>query len=215
VAEDPAILGVSPGTFKCDVDDRDETERHLREVFPRTIDLALELGAAFLVTFSFENPNGRPAGAGPLSALWSAAQSCAAAGLPLLLENEPGFLAGTGAETRALLDAVGHENLHANWDPLNGNEHDEPSLSAALRDLFPHVGHVHVKNGRLAPGERFARCGPLADGDIDWRAHLRLLRSLGYDGWLGVETHYEPFREGSEVVLKELRELCEEVGFWR
>ena len=64
-----------------------------------------------------------------------------------------------------------------------------------------------MKNGVLGPGERFARCGPLADGDIDWPAHLRRLVSLGYDGYLGVETHFEPGREGSEIVLRELREM--------
>ena len=73
--------------------------------------------------------------------------------------------------------------------------------------MFDRVRHVHVKNGVLGPGERFARCGPLADGDIDWPAHLGHLIDLGYDGYLGIETHYEPCLDGSAVVLKELREM--------
>ena len=84
---------------------------------------------------------------------------------------------------------------------------DEPRLSAGLASVLPLVRHVHVKNGVLGPGERFARCGPLADGEIDWPAHLRLLYALGYEGYLGVETRYEPVREGAAVVLRELREM--------
>ncbi|MHC4472296.1 MAG: sugar phosphate isomerase/epimerase family protein [Planctomycetota bacterium] len=213
--EEIAVLGVSPGLFKCDVDDRAEANRHLREVLPRTLDLAADLDARFLVAFAFENPTGRPADAAALSLLWSAAQTCAAAGLELLVENEPGFLAGTAGETKALLEAVDHKNLHANWDPLNSNELTEPRLSAGLSELFPHVRHVHVKNGRLRPGEILARCGPLGEGEIDWPAHLWLLRELEYEGFLGVETHFEPFRESSAIVLRELREICEKVGFWR
>jgi sugar phosphate isomerase/epimerase len=203
-AADPVILGVSPGTFKCRHDDRAAIRRDLTETLPRAIDLARDLRAHFLVTFSFETL-GEPLDPFAVEALREAADACAAVWLPLLVENEPGFGAQTGADLVRLLGEAGRENLFVNWDPLNSNELDGPRLAAALDAVFHHVGHVHVKNGVLGPGERFARCGPLADGDIDWPAHLAHLAALGYDGYLGVETHYEPCREGSAVVLAELR----------
>lgn len=203
----PRILSVSPGTFKCRADDAAGIERQITEVFPRSVDLAVELGATFLVTFGFDNPDGGSPPESALDALRSAADLCADANLPLLVENEPGFLAGSAAEIETLLVAASHENLFVNWDPLNGNRFTTPELTADLVLLYPRIRHVHVKNGVLGEGERFARCCPLRGGDIDWRSHLRLLRDLGYEGHLGVETHFEPVREGSVVVLRELREM--------
>lgn len=205
--QEPRILGVSPGTFKCDVGDATEIRRQLDETFPRAIDLARELDASFLVSFGFHAPQGGPPDAASLDAFREASTLCADASLPLLVENEPGFLAGSAEETRTLLDAVSHPNLFVNWDALNSNTFDAPRLEAGLGLLFDRVRHVHVKNGHLPPGELLARCGPLLEGAIDWAAHLAALRRLGYDGYLGVETHFEPVMEGSATVLAELRAM--------
>jgi sugar phosphate isomerase/epimerase len=214
-SRDPAVVSVSPGLFKCDVGDRDERSRHLRDVLPRSIELAVRLGAEFLVAFSFENLRGEEPGTGPLEALAEAAEACGQAGLPLLVENEPGFLACSGEETAALLDRAGHGNLLVNWDPANAGDLGRDALAAGLRAVFPRVRHVHVKNGKSRPGERFPAYGPLGEGDIDWPAHLALLAALGYRGRFGVETHYEPLREGSATVLSELRAMLRETSTGR
>lgn len=210
---DPGILAVSPGLFKCDRDDAAAVRRHLRELLPRSVELARELDAPYLIAFSFENAAGRPVDAAVADALGGAADACAAAGLALLVENEPGFVASTPEEILALMRAADHPNVFVNWDPLNSNLFDPDDLHTGLTRIFPHVRHVHVKNGVLAPGERFARCGPLREGAIDWPAHLESLAWLGYPGFLGVETHFEPVRENSAHVLRELREMLDEVGF--
>ena len=210
-AGDPVVLAVSPGTFKCDRAETSEIDRQLREVLPRALDLATELDARFLVSFGFGNPAGAPPAEDVLDPLRAAADLCAGAGLPLLVENEPGHVAGTAGETRAFLDAADHPNLFANWDPLNSNELSETRLSAGLETLYPRVRHVHVKNGVLGRGERFAACCALGDGEIDWPAHLRRLAARGYGGYLGVETHYEPFCESSAVVLEELRAMLADI----
>ncbi len=203
----PAVLSVSPGIFKCDLDDRKTATRHLAETLPRAIELALELDARFLVAFTFESLDGRPASAFTLECLAAAADACAAAGLPLLIENEPGFLASTGGEVSALLRAVGHDNLFVNWDPANAGDLGTTALADGLKAIFPFVRHVHVKNGVCRPGERFPKYGPLSAGDIDWPAHLALLVELGYDSYFGIETHYEPLVEASRSVLGELRSM--------
>jgi sugar phosphate isomerase/epimerase len=205
------VLGVSPGIFKCDVGDRESARRHQEEVLPRSLDLARDLGARFVVAFPFENLLGLPPGREPFDRLAAAAEACAVAGLPLLVENEPGFLASTGAEIAALLEAVGHENLLVNWDPANASDLGRVALGDGLRKIFARVRHVHVKNGRVRPGERFPAYGPLAAGDIDWPAHLALLDELGYAGRFGVETHFEPLRESSAAVVKELRSMLAEL----
>ena len=201
----PVVLGLSPGLFKCRREDQAAIRHDLEEVLPRSIELALALGVRFLVAFTLENPTGGSADARILDVFRAAAETCATAGLPLLLENEPGHIACHASEVRRLLDAATHPNLFVNWDPLNGNEFGTPELAAGLRSIFTAVRHIHVKNGRLPEGGLFARCGPLAEGAIDWPAHLALLCELGYAGHFGVETHFEPVREGSAIVLGELR----------
>ncbi len=210
---DPAVLGVSPGLFKGPLAHRAEARRQLAETLPASIDLAHRLGARFLVTFGFDSPGGAGPGDFAAESLAAAAEACGRAGLPLLLENEPGSLAFRARDVHRLLLAAGHENLFVNWDPLNGNEFGRAELREGARLLLPRMRHVHVKNGRLLPGELFARCGPLREGAIDWGAHLRDLHDLGYRGTFGVETHFEPLREGSALVLRELRDLLAEAGF--
>jgi sugar phosphate isomerase/epimerase len=212
-AGDPRILAVSPGLFKCDRDDATAVRRHLREILPRSVELAHELDAPYLIAFSFENPASRPADRSAADAIARAAEACRSAGVTLLVENEPGFTASTPEEILALMRAVDHPNVFVNWDPLNSNVFDTDDLGAGLTKLFPHLRHVHVKNGVLAPGELLARCGRLRDGAIDWPAHLERLAWLGYGGYLGVETHFEPVMENSAEVLRELRDMLDEVGF--
>jgi sugar phosphate isomerase/epimerase len=211
---DPAVLAVSPGLFKIPRGDRQEGQRHLQELLPRSLELALELEASFLVTFSFEDLAGL--GADPLAVelLGAAAESCHTAGLSLLLENEPGYVACSGAQVRQLLERVAHPNLHVNWDPANSDDLSTAALASSLREIRPWLAHVHVKNGKRHGGERFPTYCALREGEIDWLAHLRLLRELGYDGHLGVETHHEPLEESSATVVRELRELLQEVAPW-
>ena len=212
---DPLLVAISPGLFKCDVDDRAETERHLEEGLPRTLDLALELGVENLISFTLD-AGGRETSvlpAGALEAFHAAAEACTEAGIALLFENEPGYLATTAAETMRLIEAVGHPNLFVNWDPTNGNEFSVEELAAATRTIVPRLRNVHVKNGVLGADELFARCGPLRAGEIDWTAHLAQLQRTGYDGYFALETHFLPCREGSTQVLGELREMLAAVGY--
>jgi sugar phosphate isomerase/epimerase len=207
-----SVLSLSPGLFKCAVSDDDEIDRHLSVLVPWSVQMAIELGAKFIIAFTFDNPGGAPLDGKPVDLIGRAAEACAEGGIPLLLENEPGQFGCSAHEMKALVDAVGHENLFVNWDPTNGNAFAEEELRDGLTALFPHVRHVHVKNGRLEPGEIFARCGPIDDGAIDWPAHLRLLSELGYEGHFGIETHFEPVAENSAAMIARLREMLADAG---
>ena len=65
---------------------------------------------------------------------------------------------------------------------------------ADLRLLASRLIHLHVKDAvRLTapkPGEHIAVGTPVGVGEVDWRAHFRVLRELGYGGLLSLETHW-------------------------
>lgn len=209
----PRITAISPGLFKCHFGNQLRTFNYLNNVLPASIDLAVELGCNSLIAFTFEGEDGGEFPEAVLQALNSAAEKCEEADLWLLLENEPGFHASTGARTIELIEAVGHDHICANWDPCNSGEYSIDQLGAAIEAIMPRIVNVHVKNGILEPGERFARCGPLREGAIDWCTHLQQLQAAHYDGYLCLETHFQPTLEGSETILGELREMVDEVGY--
>jgi len=118
---------------------------------PRSLDLTRALCASFLITFTFEKPSGRPLDHAVVDALGATAEACVAARVTLLIENGPGYVASTPDDILALVRAVEHPALLVNWDPLNSNVFDTEDLDAGLTRILAHIGHVHVKNGRLAP----------------------------------------------------------------
>ncbi len=208
------VLCVSPGTFKGDYRAKRLIRKQLEDVFPRTIEKAKEIGAEFIITFGFMAESKVSPPDYVLSAFRESADMCAAAGLPLLLENEPGTLADTGQRTASLLNRIGHPNLLANWDPCNSNVFNHVELAKGAQALGAKIKHVHVKDGKPIPGSRSPMFGPMQTGELGWKEHLIELKKLGYAGYLGVETHFEPLYDSSVELLEELREIADQVGFF-
>jgi sugar phosphate isomerase/epimerase len=196
---------VSPGLFKGELADSTRTQRELSDTLPRSLELANALQAPFVIAFGFENPTPEPLTPRVADTLRQASEACERHDATLLLENEPGFFAQTAEDLLAIVRAVDHPAFGLNWDPLNSNHFAPRELEVGLRAVFPWVRHVHVKNGKLEPGQRFPRYGPLSAGDLDWPAHLRTLQQLDYQGCLGIETHFEPLAENSARLVSELR----------
>jgi sugar phosphate isomerase/epimerase len=208
------VLCLSPGTFKGDFRARRLMRKQLEDIFPRTITKAKQIGAEFIITFGFmAEPKTSPPDHA-LSAIHEAANMCANAGLPLLLENEPGSFADTGQRTVSLINRAGHPNLFANWDPCNTNIFHPEELAKGAQALGRRMRHVHVKDGKPIPGSLTPMFGPIRTGELGWRRHLIELKDLGYNGYLGVETHYEPLYDSSADLLSELRQLIREVKFF-
>ncbi len=208
------VIALSPGTFKGHCSDRSRSERELTDTLVRTIYQAQEIGAEYIITFGFMADKGEDAPEHVIDTMRRASLLCSEGGLPLLLENEPGSFAQTGESTRALIDMVNSPNLFANWDPCNSNVLGNPeSLADGARALGGLIRHVHVKDGEIRPDSEFAKYGPISTGHLGWKEHLEVLKSIGYRGYFGVETHYEPLWEGSATVLRELREILAEIDF--
>jgi hypothetical protein len=93
----------------------------------------------------------------------------------------PGFLINTPQDLDALLRAVDHPNLAAQYD-LYHMARQGLDVAAGMRLLAGRIGHVQFADvpGRGAPGT----------GELAFPALLGALRDCGYSGWLGAE--YKP-----------------------
>lgn len=209
------VLALSPGIFKGDYRAKRLIKKQIEEVLPATVNRAKQAGAEFIICFAFMTDTKVSPPDYILTALRDAADICADANLPLLVENEPGSFADTGQRTAALLGRIGHPNLFANWDPCNSNMFDPKELAGGAIALGKRIKHVHVKDGKPIPGSNYAMYGPIRTGEVGWREHLLILKEMRYPGYLGVETHYEPLYDSSAELLEELRAIVRQINFFK
>ncbi|MEX2552601.1 MAG: 2-oxo-tetronate isomerase [Actinomycetota bacterium] len=115
-----------------------------------------------------------------------AAPRCANAGVRLLIEpinlrDIPHFFLSTTAHAERILDRVGHDNLHIQYDFYH-MQVMQGDLVPTFERLRERIGHVQIADnpGRGEPGT----------GEINYGFVLSELDRLGYDGWVGCE--YKP-----------------------
>ncbi|MGA9363571.1 MAG: sugar phosphate isomerase/epimerase family protein [Bacteroidota bacterium] len=96
------------------------------------------------------------------------------------LETHQGQLMDTTASTLEIIRRVGRRNLKVLLDIHNLFAVGEDPVEV-LRQLFPHIAHVHVKNLR-----REKVCY-LDEGDMNYLPFISALQSTGYSRYLSVE----------------------------
>lgn len=108
------------------------------------------------------------------------------AGIRLLIEpinalDIPGFFLTRTAQTLAILDEVGSDNLALQYDVYHA-QRSEGELGNTLRQHLARIGHIQVADnpGRHEPGT----------GEINYAWLFRHIDVLGYEGWIGCE--YKP-----------------------
>ena len=224
---DASIIAIGPGLFKMPLppaaaprfslswmassayktwaEERDAVQNHLKELLPKSIEYANELGVDKIVTFGFDR-GGAPAGAPPdelLEMLLSAAQTAHTAGIQLVLENEAGFWADTGSRTSEIIRAVNHPGLAVNWDPGNAFFAGDCPFPDGYQAVRNFVRHVHVKDGRRQPDGSLEYVG---QGEIKWSDQIRALMEDGYSGYLSVETHLDQKVTEAQASVQRLRQ---------
>lgn len=223
-----SITAISPGLFKCPFpavqparsnlgwmdsgffrswqDARALVDDHRRNLLPASIDFAQEIGAKYIIAFSFSRGGapGGPPPAGVIETLGDATEAARTAGLELLIETEEGFWADTGARSAALVEQVGSPAIGINWDPANALIEGDvpfPDGYAALKHL---VRNVHFKDARLYPDGSWEL---LAEGDVDWAGQIAALTADGYRGCIAVEPHLSPSVAATRAALARLQFL--------
>ncbi|HKJ86649.1 MAG TPA: sugar phosphate isomerase/epimerase [Spirochaetia bacterium] len=95
----------------------------------------------------------------------------------LALEAEPGFICGTSAELRRLIDEIGSPALGCNMDIGHAFLCD-PDPIAAIHDLGDRILHAHVENMRRGVHDHRLP----SDGDMDLARFLGALTATGFTG---------------------------------
>ncbi|MBI4081445.1 MAG: hydroxypyruvate isomerase [Candidatus Lambdaproteobacteria bacterium] len=100
---------------------------------------------------------------------------------PLNLQDIPGFYLVHTAEALRLFEAVGHPNLHLQYD-IYHMQIMEGDLTQTIRRHLPRIAHMQLADvpGRHEPGS----------GEINYPNLFRFIDEAGYTGWIGCE--YKP-----------------------
>jgi len=106
-----------------------------------------------------------------------------------ILENERGSFADTIENCLRIIDAIGDPALQLVCDPGNYFAVKKNYLPADYDAIFPHIGHVHVKDpARYLPffGATF---GVVGRGKMNWTGIIQHFQTQGYAGFYSLETH--------------------------
>lgn len=107
-------------------------------------------------------------------------------GYYLMLENEKGVVGDTMARCHAILSGVDSPHLRFAWDPANFVQVGETQPTERGWPLLgAFVGHVHIKDARLADGS----VTPAGEGDGQAGELLSKLQDNEYRGFLALEPH--------------------------
>lgn len=180
-----ALSAVSPGFFKCPVDDPQVLPTLERDL-PRACEWARRLGTNLVSAFAFARQGQGQPPSQVTDYLGEMARIAGQQGCHLALENEAVCWGGTGLEAARLIRQSGAAKLSLCWDPGNAARAGSPCpFPDEYREIADLVAHVHLKN--FDPDHQ--RWSLMGQGAVDWPGQLRALEADGYQGFLTIETH--------------------------
>ena len=187
------ITAISPGLFKL-TRTRDEFEKEMDLVYPRSVSWAKRWKLPGLIVFGFDKSI-------PLeqAAQWFAEAALRAQldGLLLMIEPEPICAVDTGAAAATVISRAGSDALRINYDPGNVAWTTGIDPIGEFDCVAPHIANVHIKDMR--PGPEWL---PAGEGIIDFQAHFDALARIGYKGPISLEPHMD----GREVTIRRCRD---------
>ncbi|MFA5710984.1 TIM barrel protein [Mycolicibacterium sp.] len=122
----------------------------------------------------------------------TAAPYAAALGVTIAVKPHGG-LTRTAADTRSVVEQVGHEAFRACWDPGNLVHYGGESPDRGLAELAPYIAAVGARDhpargqGRPSPGGMPPAITP-GDGIVDFVGLYRVLQAIGFTGPSAVES---------------------------
>ena len=187
-----------------------ETLAQMMDDTRRAIDLAGDVGAPRLRVFGGMIPAGvsrEQAFAQCVESFRGVAGQAAARGVTLCMETHDSWC--DPEQVAAVLRAVDHPNIAANWDIMHPVRAGGATMDSAFAALTPWIRHLHVHDGALS--EPFTLL-PIGEGGIDHRRALTMLLALPYDGFISGEwIGWEPYQTHLPRELATLRRYEAEV----
>jgi D-psicose/D-tagatose/L-ribulose 3-epimerase len=115
------------------------------------------------------------------------------------------YFLNTISDAVALAAQVGSLNVGILFDTFHANI-EEKDVAAACRLCGKHLTHVHAnENDRGVPGS----------GHVDWTGVFAALHSIGYDGWLTIESFNSTVRElaAATAIWRDLAPSQDDIAF--
>jgi len=172
------------------------------------IDLAGDVGAPAIRVFGGRIPEGisrEAAIEGVAAALAKVAGHAAERRVTICLETHDDWC--NPAHVAEVLARVSHPAIAANWDIMHPVRTGKVTMDEAFESLKPWIKHLHIHDGQT---EGESKLTPIGSGGIDHRRALKLLKEIGYTGFLSGEwINWEP----AEVHLP--REIATMRGYER
>ncbi|GBF77933.1 hypothetical protein PA598K_06516 [Paenibacillus sp. 598K] len=197
------------------------------EAVEQTLDAARQMGAAYIRVGvpSYNRTRKFPELFEEARAYLRACEPlCRQYGVKGLIETHHVTIAPSASAAYRLLEGLDPDCLGVLYDPGNMVFEGYENYRMGLEMLGPYLAHVHVKNagwikgaepvGELRETEWAGSWTAIPDGIVPWRQLIADLRSVGYDGYLGIEDFSGTY--GSEQMLREaahyLKALLSESG---
>lgn len=197
------ITALSPGLFKCSIDDDQAIRQHIDQTLPRTCQMAQQLQAPLVIVFGFlgSGSSGRQKAIRLLREAGAIAQEH---GLRLAVENEPGSFCDTGQKTAQLIEEVGLPNVGINWDPGNALSSGEVAYPIGYRQVKPYLMNLHIKDTIPLPNAKWEN-RLLGDGGVNWIGQLDALLKDRPLPHLTIETHLSPLLPSTRETWRRLQ----------
>lgn len=207
------VVAISPGIFKCDIEDAASVERDLTERLPRSIEFAKDFETNLIIMFGFigKSSDYDKHFDRIVDLLREAADYASKKDVLLALENEPICFADTGKRTAELVEVIQRKNLLINWDPCNAytaGEHPSEGYNYVKESLV----HVHLKDGIIDKKTGKNKYVPFGEGEVGLLNQIKALKSNAYSGYMSIETHFAPKVKGTFQCWEKLESFLEEIG---
>lgn len=204
IIEDAAleVCNLSSSFFKCSIDSRQEYLDNM-EKLKRLIERAHILNCSSIRGFSFFQSGSffdrldeiTERFEGPI-------QIVEDEGISMLLEADPSVFTTNYKKLAKLLTALNHKAVNAIYDPGNDiyDTDCENPYPEGFDAIAPFIRHVHIKDARLVNGK--PESVKIGTGCVPYNEIFKALSGVGYEGYVVLETHYRPYAQIPEELLK-------------
>lgn len=221
-----AFWGLGPATTEPDV---------YMDMVKRQLAICSDMGINKLRVDNVDPPNEIPGGLdyetafGRIAEIYNkAAEACAAEGVKLVWEFEPGFLFNKPSEIVRMVNAVDHPNFGVLFDSCHahmcsvvgsrqlGEKETLPGGVVQLAHMLTgKIFHVHfIDSDETLHHDDTSTHAPFGQGVLDFESIIQALYDAGYhDEWWPMDLCFWPNAlEATEPALKYMHELAEKYG---